>query len=415
MITPSFSPTATERVLPKLALDFTTASLDPRVTFTRSGNTATVVNSSGNVALVNADIPRFDYTFGTGGACKGLLIEEARTNSCRNNNGTGAVIGTPGTLPTNWTQFATSNLSTAVVATGTEKGVAYVDLRIYGTSTTTFYILTMDNAIAAAAGQTWTTSMYASIVAGSLTNVTSIVTQTRQGGGSTGTVDVAMTLTSTLTRQPSSTLTTGTGATNIYPCIGIFVNAASAVDFTIRIGYPQIEQGAFATSVIPTGSGAVTRNADVATMTGTNFSSWYNATEGTFVCWGNIPSNYSAGFQTFFQSSDGTAANRLYAVNNAGSDVINMEMAVSSSTVAGFYPSYTSGNTKLAFGYKLNNTNYGKDGVSGTTDTVCTVPTMSQLNIGANHNPSNFLNGYVQKLFYYPQRLINAELAATSK
>jgi hypothetical protein len=47
MITPSFSLTATERVLPRLALDFTTASLDPRVTFTRSGATATRVNSSG--------------------------------------------------------------------------------------------------------------------------------------------------------------------------------------------------------------------------------------------------------------------------------------------------------------------------------------------------------------------------------
>jgi len=32
MITPSFSLTATERVLPKLALDFTTANLDSRVT-----------------------------------------------------------------------------------------------------------------------------------------------------------------------------------------------------------------------------------------------------------------------------------------------------------------------------------------------------------------------------------------------
>lgn len=36
MITPAFGLTATERVLPKLALDFTTASLDSRVTFTRT-------------------------------------------------------------------------------------------------------------------------------------------------------------------------------------------------------------------------------------------------------------------------------------------------------------------------------------------------------------------------------------------
>ena len=57
MITPSYSLTATERVLPKLALDFTTASLDARVTFTRTGNTATVVNSSGYVVPINANLP----------------------------------------------------------------------------------------------------------------------------------------------------------------------------------------------------------------------------------------------------------------------------------------------------------------------------------------------------------------------
>ena len=79
MITPSFSITATERVLPKLALDFTTASLDPRITFTRALNTATKVNSSGFIETVNADTPRFDYDPITK-VCKGLLIEESRTN-----------------------------------------------------------------------------------------------------------------------------------------------------------------------------------------------------------------------------------------------------------------------------------------------------------------------------------------------
>jgi hypothetical protein len=63
MITPSFGLTATERVLPKLALDFTTASLDARITFTRAGNTATRINTSGYVELINADLPRFDFGF----------------------------------------------------------------------------------------------------------------------------------------------------------------------------------------------------------------------------------------------------------------------------------------------------------------------------------------------------------------
>jgi len=45
----------------------------------------------------------------------------------------------------------------------------------------------------------------------------------------------------------------------------------------------QFEEGSFPTSYIPTTSSTVTRSADVASMTGTNFSSWYNQGQGTFV------------------------------------------------------------------------------------------------------------------------------------
>jgi len=82
MITPSFSLTATERVLPKLALDFTTAALDSRVTFTRTtgaSNPATYVASNGYITAATNNQPRFDYS-PTSLACKGLLIEESRVN-----------------------------------------------------------------------------------------------------------------------------------------------------------------------------------------------------------------------------------------------------------------------------------------------------------------------------------------------
>jgi hypothetical protein len=46
---------------PRLALDFTGANLDPCITFTRAANTATVTNSAGLIAPINADLPRFDY------------------------------------------------------------------------------------------------------------------------------------------------------------------------------------------------------------------------------------------------------------------------------------------------------------------------------------------------------------------
>ena len=67
-------------ITPSVSFDFTTASLDPRVTFTRADATATVVDSSGVIQSVAADTPRFDYNPITL-VCKGLLVEEARTNS----------------------------------------------------------------------------------------------------------------------------------------------------------------------------------------------------------------------------------------------------------------------------------------------------------------------------------------------
>jgi hypothetical protein len=79
MITPAYGITATERVLPNFALDFTTAALDPRITFTRAGNTATVINASGIIVAATTDTPRFDHD-PTTLVCKGLLMEASRTN-----------------------------------------------------------------------------------------------------------------------------------------------------------------------------------------------------------------------------------------------------------------------------------------------------------------------------------------------
>ena len=77
MITPSYSITATERVLPNLALDFTTASLDARVTFTRTTDAthpATYVASTGYITTAANNAARFDYD-PVALTCKGLLIE----------------------------------------------------------------------------------------------------------------------------------------------------------------------------------------------------------------------------------------------------------------------------------------------------------------------------------------------------
>ncbi len=69
-------------ISPALLLDFTSGSLDSRVTFTRTGS-ASRVNASGLVESVSADTARFDYDPVTL-ACKGLLIEVTRENVITN-------------------------------------------------------------------------------------------------------------------------------------------------------------------------------------------------------------------------------------------------------------------------------------------------------------------------------------------
>jgi hypothetical protein len=70
--------------------------------------------------------------------------------------------------------------------------------------------------------------------------------------------------------------------------MGNFINNASysrsyTGDITkgIYIWGAQLEAGSFPTSYIPTVAATVTRAADVASITGSNFSSWYRQDEGT--------------------------------------------------------------------------------------------------------------------------------------
>lgn len=66
-------------IRPSLNLDFANSqTVDPRITFTRA-STATRTNAKGLIESVASGAPRIDYDPITG-VCKGLLIEEARTN-----------------------------------------------------------------------------------------------------------------------------------------------------------------------------------------------------------------------------------------------------------------------------------------------------------------------------------------------
>lgn len=253
---------------------------------TRSAsNSATRVNSAGFIETVADNVPRLDYPLGgiTAG-CPALLVEPAATNGIRNNSMVGAVVGSPGTIPTNWI-LGGVGLVQQIVAVGTENGVSYIDLRLSGTATANTATLSFESStqIAALTGQTWTISSYLKTIAlpSPPTSFVLAITERTSGGALVAQQSANVSLTSTLARYSYSPTLNG-GATTAFaqPRLFFALVIGQAYDFTIRVGYPQMEQGSVATSVIPTTTVAITRGAEVVDRTG--ISSLMGQTQGTF-------------------------------------------------------------------------------------------------------------------------------------
>jgi hypothetical protein len=387
------------------------ASLDPYV--------YNPVAAPSNVAYYG---PRFDYD-PTTLAPLGLLIEEQRTNSLRNSTGVGAVVGTPGTAPTNWFITGTSSgITREITAIGVEDGINYIDVRFFGTASATLnHTLSTDTAtqIAASSGQSWSGSFYARLVAGSLNDLT-VTTRlsSRDSGGAAletiGTITLTPTSAALKTqRAVSSGTVLNVSTAYILQQLLFAYNSGAVIDATFRIGLPQLELGAFATSVIPTTTAATTRTADVATMIGDNFSNWYNQSEGTFYSVWVLGGDNTA--VAVYQADDGTSANLIrnrYAAAGTSNDNVVLVSTVSQASLSvtsnlTLYTKY-----KNAMAYKANDFARSSNGDVVITDTVGSVPTaLTRLVIG-NDNASSYLGGHIQNISYYPRRLSNAQLQA---
>jgi hypothetical protein len=391
------------------------AALDPRITFTRASS-ATYFDSAGVLQTAASGVARAhayqDHAPSTL-APLGFLIEEARTNSIRNNTMVGAVAGTPGTLPTNWALTAAGGniASREIIGVGTESGIAYIDVRYVFSGTATANIrFEQSNAIAATSTQTWTGSAFVKIVGGSTTNVitNSVITQYNSGFDTLEATSVAFTAQSTPlgTSRPSCTKATNQ-ATVAFVTSAVSVVASAAADITLRIGLPQLELGAFATSPILTSGAAATRLADSASITGTNFSSIWNAAEGTLVA---SASSYrsTAAPNVVVSADNGTIGNRIQ-IRRAG-NTVNSSFFVGDGGVTQY--SQTAGTwalssiAKTALAYKSADFQGCINGTLATAGTSGTVPAVDRLIIGGGSSLTN-LEGHLQSLTYYRKRLSN--------
>jgi hypothetical protein len=175
----------------------------------------------------------------------------------------------------------------------------------------------------------------------------------------------------------------------------------------------QVEQGAFPTSYIPTVASQVTRSADAASMTGANFSSWYNAAEGTLYAEAML--SYTPAASTFPMlacADDGTINNRIALLTNSSRD-IRAQVAIGGVfTTISTATSYSVGTPfKAAAAFATNNHAVSlNSGTVATNTSVRMPPPASTFRIGEQATTGANANGHIRKIAYYPKRLANAEL-----
>jgi hypothetical protein len=405
---------------PTLLLDFAnTNRLDPRITFSRA-STATYFNSLGVLTTANNNVARFDYNPSTL-AAQGLLIEEQRTNlltysadfanaawtKTRSSITSNTIVAPDGTLTGDkLVEDASASASHSIRSTGATISVgSNTSFSVFAkASERTAIVLRVNNA----ADSIWCAFNLSTGTVGTAAN-------SGTGSGATGSI---ISVGNGWYRCTVSGVTSTTAASVqaiIYPAVSTTDPTNTSIIYTgdgtsgIFIWGAQLEAGAFATSYIPTTTTALTRNADVASMTGTNFSSWYNASEGTLFAQSQTAQAYAAGVPARVSIDDGTISNRI-AMRNGNN--FSSVVTVSGSPVASLeLTAWNSNITKQAIAYKVDDFAYTTNGASVVTDTSGAIPSVNRLGIGLT-GTQNFLNGTISRIAYYPVRVTNAQLQA---
>jgi hypothetical protein len=162
----------------------------------------------------------------------------------------------------------------------------------------------------------------------------------------------------------------------------------------------QLETGSGASSYISTGASQATRAADSCVMSGTNFSPWFNATQGTLLATWSGTGITSGRYATI---NDGSASNQIW-VGYTESAIYNGSFQASFGTAA-------TANGKVALAYATNDAAWCFNGASVSTVTSVTLPTgLNQIVIGNSQAGTASINTSLKSIKFFPTRLTNATL-----
>ena len=369
-------------------------------------STGTYFNSPGVLTSAAINAPRFDHTFnGTSWVSRGLLVEEQRTNSLQYSESfntspywaaaSGATI--------------TANQAVAPDGTTTADNIAGVN-GFYqnsagmgsSTATSTASIFAKANGSSSITLRINEWGSGTNYVEGTFNLSAGTATASNSGSGSGATASIVNCgngwFRCIITGKPSTTA----GTCGFYPY---------GMTTSVYCWGAQFEAGAsFATSYIPsTGAGSTTRSADVCQITGSDFTSFYNSSEGSIVA----------------------EFDRLYVPTTDGSSVYSIRDAGNNNVISVWFPTstgqdqveiYSSGPvalfnlgtpasvgviTKIATGYKANDFAASKNGAAVLTDTSGAVPVSPTfMAIGG----VSTLNGHIARLRYFNKRLTDKQL-----
>ncbi len=171
----------------------------------------------------------------------------------------------------------------------------------------------------------------------------------------------------------------------------------------------QLEAGAFATSYIATTSASATRTADAASMTGVNFTSWFNNSEGTLYGEGGGKKEQGA-----LATINTANAYQNMIVLGTITPAVAFRMWANGSPEVDLGSVNAGTQNRLSFGYATNNSAVSINGATVLTDSNCIVPNLSSFSffIGTGWDVNHNLCGTIKKLAYYPIRVTNTQLQA---
>jgi hypothetical protein len=405
-----------------LDLDFTTGVLDSRITFSRAGTSASYNTSNRYVAFASADVPRFTCADSDGSAL-GLLIERTATNIWPFSNSLNQVSGSA-----NWyaARFNTPALDNSVNdptnTAGSWKLIPDTQAGFHGWR----YTMNFGASPTTYSFSFWAKAgTYNRVMLSDLTNGNGSCTFLLDGTNTTTTygsaanpamvaypngwyrcsvqIPVSGTLGISITPYPSGATLGAYGAS--------FTGDNSSHAYVYGF---QAESGTLMTSYIETTtSSQATRSADDASMTGTNFSAWFNAGAGTVQA--NFRRRLTSTTGRMVSANDNTANNWIeLGASTTGRWAIQQGGTAQASITPGTVAANT--DYKIAGAYAANDAQAALGGTLGTADTSVTVPTVDRLFIGRDSGASPvYLDGTISRLIYWPFRQPNATLQSLTQ